>query len=176
MDDRLWEKAKAFHGHECPGLAIGVRASEAAIAKLGIDPAADEELVCVTENDACGVDAVQAILCCTVGKGNLIFKNTGKQAFSFYDRKTGNALRAYLKAKHNGMEREAYKNYLLSAPLEELFDFSAPADLPPEKARIFASVACNVCGEAASEHKMRIQDGKPVCLSCFAGDTRGRLK
>ena len=27
MDQQLWEKAIAFHGHACPGLAIGVRAA-----------------------------------------------------------------------------------------------------------------------------------------------------
>jgi len=31
-----WEKAVEFHGHECPGLAIGVRAVEAAKTKMGI--------------------------------------------------------------------------------------------------------------------------------------------
>ena len=46
-----WEKAVSFHGHECPGLAIGVRAVEAAEAKLGIAFSRDEEIVCVTEND-----------------------------------------------------------------------------------------------------------------------------
>ena len=43
----------------------------------------DEEVVCVTENDACGVDGIQAILSCTAGKGNLKFRDTGKMAFSF---------------------------------------------------------------------------------------------
>lgn len=71
-----WEKAAAFHGHTCPGLAIGFKAAEGAIAELGLDdtqlPAIDEELVCVTENDACCVDAIQCLLGCTYGKANLI--------------------------------------------------------------------------------------------------------
>ena len=52
MDSKLWEKAVAFHGHECPGLAIGVRASVVAMEKLSTGSSEDEELVCVTENDA----------------------------------------------------------------------------------------------------------------------------
>jgi len=62
-----WEKAVEFHGHECPGLAIGYKACEAAIKKLGIRFSGDEDIVCVTENDACGVDAVQLITGCTFG-------------------------------------------------------------------------------------------------------------
>ena len=47
MNQELWEKAVAFHGHACPGLAIGVKASEAAVLKLGIGQSEDEEIVCV---------------------------------------------------------------------------------------------------------------------------------
>ena len=61
-------------------------------------PAADEELVCVTENDACGVDAVQVITGCTMGKGNLLYRGTGKMAFSFYCRNSGASVRLCLKA------------------------------------------------------------------------------
>ena len=68
MNQEYWNKARAFHGHECPGLAIGVKVCEAVVEKMGVSPAFDEELVCITENDACGVDAIQALLSCTMGK------------------------------------------------------------------------------------------------------------
>ena len=56
----LWERCVAFHGHACGGLAVGYQASLYAMELLGVSGRAqDEELVCVTENDACGVDAVQ---------------------------------------------------------------------------------------------------------------------
>ena len=64
-------------------LVIGVRACEAAAERLGVSYSKDEEVVCITENNACGVDAVQFITGCTFGKGNLIFKDKGKQAFTF---------------------------------------------------------------------------------------------
>ena len=35
MNRELWDKCVGFHGHECPGLAIGFRACEAAVEKLG---------------------------------------------------------------------------------------------------------------------------------------------
>ena len=70
MDRELWNQCVEFHGHECPGLAIGFRASEIAMERMGLSFSEDEEIVCITENNACGVDAVQWITSCTVGKGN----------------------------------------------------------------------------------------------------------
>lgn len=54
MNKELWEKCVKFPGHECPGLAIGYKASEAAKEKMGLSFSKDEEIICVTENDACG--------------------------------------------------------------------------------------------------------------------------
>jgi formylmethanofuran dehydrogenase subunit E len=174
MNRQQWEAAVAFHGHECPGLAVGARACEAAERKLGITRVSDEEVVCVTENDACGVDAVQAILGCSFGKGNLVYRDTGKMAFSFFCRGNGRKLRAYFKgAMPPGMDRKAYQQHILTAPLDEVFDFSEPSFDLPEKARRFTSVTCGLCGEKAPEHKMRLQDGRTVCLDCFKDYGRG---
>lgn len=173
MNQEYWDKARAFHGHECPGLAIGVKVCEAAVEKMGIGPAFDEELVCITENDACGVDAVQAIMGCTMGKGNLIYKPTGKQAFTFIRRGDGYAMRFYLKMRNNGMDRMEHQNHLLNAPIEEVFHSEEVEVSLPEEARLFSSVICEKCGEAAPEHKIRLQGGKCVCLDCFDEYTRG---
>ena len=174
MDKKLWKKAVSFHGHECPGLAIGFRVCEAAAEKLGIGFSDDEDIVCVTENDACGVDAVQAIFSCTLGKGNLIYRDTGKQAFSFFNRNNKKRIRIYLKARNQKeLEREQWKKYLLAASTDELFSFSKPLFLLPERAKIFISVYCEICGEGAPEHKMHLQDGKTVCRDCFKSYDRG---
>lgn len=173
MNLAYWDKARAFHGHECPGLAIGVRACEAAVEKMGISPAFDEELVCITENDACGVDAVQALMSCTMGKGNLVYKGTGKQAFTFINKENGRAMRFYLKARNNGMERPQWQEYLLTAPVDDVFSCQKVELRIPERARIFNSVPCEACGEFAPEHKIRLQEDKKVCLDCFSEYDRG---
>ena len=36
MNKELWEKAVAFHGHACPGLALGVRLCEFVQQELGV--------------------------------------------------------------------------------------------------------------------------------------------
>ena len=69
MSSQLTEQTIAkvvdFHGHSCPGLSIGMRASELARRELGDLP--DARLVCVSETDMCAVDAVQFLTGCTYG-------------------------------------------------------------------------------------------------------------
>ena len=174
MDQKTWEKAVSFHGHECPGLAIGCKVCEAAVQKLNIGASQDEEIVCVTENDACGVDAVQALLSCTFGKGNLLYRRTGKQAFSFFNRADGRKIRLCLKPmKNDGMSRKEKMDYILNAPVDELFTFSEPKFELPEAARRFATIQCEICGEGSPEHKTRLQNGKTVCMDCFQDYDRG---
>lgn len=172
LSESLWEKAAAFHGHTCPGLAIGFKACEGAIAELGLDdsylPVLDEEIVCVTENDACGVDAVQALLGCTYGKSNLIPRVRGKMAFSFFVRGADKGVRLMLTAqKREDESREAFQNYLLTTSYEELFSRSVPVYGLPEPARLFASQKCAICGESTAEFGLRVQGGKLVCLDCY---------
>ena len=173
MDNNLWEKAVGFHGHECPGLAIGVRAAVIAMDMLKTGASEDEELVCVTENDACGADGVQALTGCTFGKGNLIYRGTGKQAFSFFDRRSGKKVRLMLKSFSGEMSRAERMAFILNAPADKVFSIGEPAFSLPEPARHFTTVACQICGEGAPEHKIRLQDGKSVCLDCFKAYDRG---
>ena len=96
---KTWQDCVAFHGHECGGLTIGYKASLYAIELLNLEFSADEQVVCIAENDACGIDGIQVMLGCSIGKGNLLFRMRGKQAFSFYNRKTGKSIRLVLKPK-----------------------------------------------------------------------------
>ena len=167
VDKKTWEKAVAFHGHECGGLALGVRAAAEAQKRFGVERAEDEEIVCITENDACGVDGIQSILGCTLGKGNLIYHGTGKMAFTFFSRKSGAGFRLMAKDKRDDLQKEAYIEHVLTAPAEEVFTEGEPRIALPEKARSLNSVACAVCGEKAAETRMRVMDGKPVCADCY---------
>lgn len=107
LNKELWDKCVAFHGHECPGLSIGYRAALYAAKLLDLCFSEDEDVVCISENDACGVDAIQVILGCSAGKGNLLFHVVGKQAFSVYERKSGRSVRLVLKAMPECRGRKA---------------------------------------------------------------------
>lgn len=163
----IFDHCVEFHGHRCPGLAIGVRAAVEAQNILGIGHSGDEEVVCITENDACGVDGIQVILGCSAGKGNLIFRIRGKQAFSFFNRKNDEAVRLVLKPLPKMESREKKQDYILDAPLEEIFEIKKPGYPLPEAARLFPSIDCEVCGESTAEPYIRIENGKKVCLDCF---------
>lgn len=162
----LWDKCVEFHGHECGGLTIGFKAALYAIELLGIEFSKDEELVCVSENDACGIDAIQVILSCTAGKGNLRFYMTGKQAFSFYNRKTGESVRLVLKPRPAGLTREGSFDYYQNLEPSKAFDVKETVLEVPDEAKIFESFICENCGESAGLAWVREVDGKKLCIDC----------
>jgi formylmethanofuran dehydrogenase subunit E len=165
-----YDEMVAFHGHSCPGLAIGYRMTVAAMAFLAQYRSEDEELVAITENNACGVDALQFISGCTFGKGNLVFNDYGKQAYTFYARKTGqgvwvvlrqDSIPATIKA-----DRPTFIKWLLEADESEVVSLQAVTIEAPEKARIMVSVTCEECGEAVMETRICSLDGKNICIPC----------
>lgn len=162
-----WEDCVEFHGHACPGLAIGCRASLEAARLLGLTFSADEQVVCVTENDACGVDAIQRLLGCSVGKGNLLFKLRGKQAFSFFNRKTQKSVRLVLKPLPDAeMSRPKRQEYILHAP--DVFEIKPVTVKLPEKARLMPGISCAKCGETTMESMLRLENGELLCLDCVS--------
>ena len=163
----LWEKCVDFHGHHCGGLRIGYAAAEYAMKLLNVSFSDNEQVVCISENDACGVDAIQVILGCSIGKGNLLFHMRGKQAFSFYNRKTGKSVRLVLKPKPEGMTREQSFEYYQGCEPWEMFDVKETTIQLPEKARLFDSYTCECCGESAGANWIRIAGGKKLCLDCY---------
>ena len=100
-----FREAVRFHGHLCPGLAIGYVAAKVAAQVLGIGTSEDEEIVAVVENNSCAVDAIQVLLGCTFGKGNLIFKDWGKQVFTFMDRRTNRGSPSVVHGPYAGARR-----------------------------------------------------------------------
>ena len=173
MNEReLWEKCAAFHGHECGGLTIGYKAALYAIELLDLHFSDDEQVVCITENDACGVDAIQVMLGCTAGKGNLLFHLRGKQAFSFYNRTTGRSVRLVLKDRPEGMSRQESFAYYQSLAPRDMFTVKETTITLPESARLFQSVKCECCGETTAENMIRLENGKKLCLDCYQAYSR----
>jgi formylmethanofuran dehydrogenase subunit E len=170
ITDPTYEKIVAFHGHSCPGLAIGYRMTKAGLAFLSGSRAPDEELVAIVENNACGVDAVQFLSGCTFGKGNFIFKDYGKHVYTFYDRKTKRSVRVTFNDRNvpEGMRenREQFIKWLLSVPGEEIVSLQEIQIDEPEPARIRKSVPCAICGESVMETRTREMHGKTVCIPC----------
>ena len=169
---KTWEDCVAFHGHECGGLTIGYKASVYATQLLELTFSQDEQVVCVAENDACGVDAIQVMLGCSIGKGNLLFRMRGKSAYSFYNRKTGKSVRLVLKPRPEGITKEVSFAYYQGCRAEEMFDVKPTTVALPEKAKLFDAYVCACCGETAGANWIRMAQGKPVCLDCWESYNR----
>ena len=193
ISEEMVEKTMAFHGHMCPGLAIGIRAAEVALRDMG-PHAQDEEVVAVVETDMCGVDAIQFLTGCTFGKGNLIHLDYGKNAFTFYRRSDGKGIRIVSRPDAFGEpdpewevlrdrlgdedltpeERQrfwelhaAHSRQILKIPLDELFEQKKPQGKIPRHARVMDSVACESCSEQVMETRTRRFEGKTLCIPCF---------
>lgn len=200
MEKTDWEKAMDFHGHSCPGLAVGYRVAQIALRELASRRAEDEELVAVVENDACGVDAIMVLTGCTLGKGNLLYRDFGKQVYTFGTRNGGKALRISvngavlhrqdpalmdLRKKVFGStataeEKEVFhkaqheRTHQVSHLPEEEFCKVENIDFEfPGKARIFPSVECAACGEYVMEPRARVKNGELVCIPCAGEYSRG---
>ena len=188
------EKAKAFHGHWCGGLALGLRAAVWAMENFGT--ACDEEIVTVTETDMCGVDAIQALVGCTLGKGNLLFRDTGKIAFTVYRRRDGKSLRIVAKIRGGELRsritelkealskkelpqeeraqleaelvelRERDIEYVISAPFEDIFDIKATQHPMPPLAQRLPTITCEKCGEGVMASRIVEQGGHKLCKDC----------
>lgn len=192
VDKDTVQQVVAFHGHLCPGLAMGIQAARIALARIG-PHAHDEEVVAVTETDMCAVDAVQVLTGCTFGKGNLIHRDWGKNAFTFFRRSDGKALRVatrpqawqrdpeheQLFARVRGgdasaQERARFRELqearswrILEADPRQLFEVSEFLGGPPPRARIHASIPCEDCGEGVMETRIRRFEGRDLCQPCF---------
>ncbi len=192
-----FEEVVRFHGHVCPGLAIGYQISLAAMNALGVSRPDDEELVAIAETDACGVDAIQVVTGCTAGKGNLIIKDYGKHVFTFINRANGEAVRVQgiqpdiperaalgeLRPKIFGCtateeEQRAYHTLthtvvkkLLEYRPEEVTTVEKVSVELPATAKIFTSIPCGCCGEMVADAKTRDYDGEKICIPCYLKKT-----
>lgn len=191
-----FKKCADFHGHICPGLAIGYRAAMAALDWLEENRAMDEEMVATVETDACGTDAVQVLTGCTLGKGNLILKYYGKHVYTVVSRNSGEGVRVALKAgvlelseRHQELVRklsggdatqEDRKEFwelhhkkshdILGGSLKDLFTIKAAHIAIPPKAMIEPSKMCERCGEPTMVSKLSEIDGHYVCKDCLDND------
>ena len=198
---KSFNEAVAFHGHTCPGLALGYRAAGFALQHLRAGRSEDEDLVTIVENDACGIDAIQVVAGCSVGKGNLILKDFGKHAYTFIDRKSSRAIRLVQRPepviqridpvasalrekvmsgtatpaeqKEFHKRQAAVIDTILTMPIDELFITREVKPEIPVRAKIFTSVQCASCGEMVAEHRARVRDGKIVCMPCAGEYGRG---
>lgn len=182
-----------FHGHLCPGLVYGYLVAREATRLLGLDRSRDEEVVAISENDTCAIDALQLLLGTTMGKGNLILKNFGKNVFTVLSRSDKRAFRfsrkrgytyeganpeefaeleaAFAEGRETSAQRARQKLLksldLLAKPFDEVFDTTEVQIPEPAYAPLAPSEACSQCGEMTMATKLvDWKDGRRLCIPC----------
>jgi formylmethanofuran dehydrogenase subunit E len=183
----------AFHGHICPGLVYGYLVAKEAMKLMNLGRATDEETVAICENDSCAVDTFQVLLGTTAGKGNLIIRDFGKNAYTILSRSGQKAYRFARKDRyeyqgkakgafdrleaaiaagmaseddHRHMKRLKVED-LLMRPLEGVFTTTEVPFDEPHYAPLERSEPCVICGDMTMATKMvNLTGGRRACVPC----------
>ena len=65
------------------------------------------------------------------------------------------------------MERSEWQEYLLNAPVDEIFSFSVPEYDLPGKSQDFNTIICKICGEGAPSIRCVCRTAKPYALTAL---------
>jgi formylmethanofuran dehydrogenase subunit E len=166
--------ARAYHGHLCHGMVMGVRMARYGCRLLEIDdPRSYRDLMVYVEIDRCASDAVGVVCGVTMGRRRLKWKDYGKMAATFVDLATGKAIRLapgkdVPHAGHDVDPIEFWKDWTDEA----LFTWvPVSIDIPIEDlpGPPVGSVECARCGESVKDLREVVVDGETLCRAC-AGD------
>lgn len=194
--DWLLHKAGQLHGHYCPGLAMGVRASAYAMKELMADSDGMENLLAITETNNCFSDGVQFVTGCSFGNNALIFKDIGKTALTL-TRRNGDGIRICARPESGDILQEAFPGFqkyfqlviveknrdpglvaeykkislqrafgTLTIPFERLFNVQRLHVEIPDFAPIHESVICSVCKENVMKSRTTETENSFTCFAC----------
>lgn len=176
-----WEQVIDFHGHTCPGVAIGFRVAQLAQRELGIKPAQDSELLVAAETRSCALDAFQVLNKATLGRGTLRIEEKGKHVYYFHYTGTGAILRIGVKgpviehtappqtfASPRQKQNWALENvqYVLSTPEEDFCTLQKLEGSLEKPASSSQWGTCQSCQEAVRLTQAVETDGKILCADC----------
>ncbi len=192
----LLDKAALLHGHYCPGLALGVKASYTALKKIDAKPEGMEEVIAIVETNNCSTDGVQLVTGCSFGNNSLIFKDLGKNAVTLTKR-DAKGIRIVTKKdagkqwydefpkyrelfekvviERNAIEDEKKRfsefgekvsHHIMDIESEKLFKVEKTGVEIPDYAPIHESLTCENCGESVMSTRTVKDDGETLCLLC----------
>jgi formylmethanofuran dehydrogenase subunit E len=182
----------AFHGHICPGLVYGYLVAKEAMKLMNLGRATDEEIVAICDNDSCAVDALQVLLGTSTGKGNLIIRDFGKNAYTVLSRSGQKSYRFVRKVRYEyqGKEKSTFnrldaatakrlaseddQRYMKLLKVEDLLgrhfdEIFTTTEIPfdePRYAPLERSEPCIMCGEMTMVSKMVVVNDGRVCTPC----------
>lgn len=173
--------AVALHGHLAPGIALGVRMTQLAMARLSINRG-NKRLIGVAESSRCIADAMQAASGATLGHGNAFVYDYGKLALTLGRSDTGLGFRVSLRgdaekfsrlmkrwvmreARLTCSEEEELGYQLLRMP-EEYFEIKRVRLAMASSFNSSKITRCEKCGENVPEALLAKNNGWQVCQPC----------
>lgn len=196
--DLKLKQAADFHGHLCPDLAIGYRASRYALDQLAVERLWGDELRAVVENTTSAVDAVQQLTGCTLANRRLRLHDYGRHVYTFICGE-GSGLRLALKpgvalpepeflaleqaieagratliqtARYQTLLDRRIAALLRLAP-EALFDVARVTVEWTEAPFTSALAPCDGCGELVIASHLAVTSGRHLCRPCSEREEGG---
>lgn len=186
------QKVSNFHGHICPNLVIGCRASQLALDLLLQEKADQQTITVIAENNTSAIDAIQCLTGCTLGNQHLKIKDFGKHKYTFMINQTGQAVIVSLKeisfqeeksylalekklkkemATHEDLSNmqfllDQWVSWLFSLSDQELFTITKTKTNPPEINLSSRYVRCCYCHDLVEESKAISFQGNFICQPC----------
>ena len=181
-----------FHGHVCPNLVIGCRASQLALDTLDLDQTSQETLSVIAENQTSAIDAIQYMTGCTLGNQHLRVRDLGKHKYIFVLNQSNRAVIVNLKqmefsgeSTYFVLERKLRDNqatmedihkiqslldqwvsWLFSLSDQELFHVAETTSIPPGINLSSRYVRCSNCQDLVEDSKAENIHGVLVCYPC----------
>lgn len=195
-----FEASFLIHGHVCGGMPLGFRAGVAALTALPVEREANMAHLVFVETGTghaagCFADGAQMATGCTFGKGLIERTEYGKWAMTLVDPATSAAVRVsvkpevmqaalqspFVQQRRQGVPPSEVPlevslrlvQGLMARTDDDLFTVSGTFSysLGTRPPACFETETCSQCGELVAENKIRMKQGKPVCLPC-SGYTR----
>ena len=193
--DKVMEAALIVHGHLCGAMPLGFRVGRLALKALGTDREPNMSKIALVETGSahaggCFADGIQLATGCTFGKGLEKLLQYGKWALTIAIKKDGRAVRVSVKPeavqamfagkfmdeRRKGIPPAEVAREITIEPFKKTLtrpddEFLEVSDIfnysfPPAPKPSFNIAKCAICGEMVAENKVRIKDGKTVCLPC----------
>lgn len=166
------------------------------VGRAGAVETVEEKLIAVVEVNNCIVDGVQVATGCTLGNNSLVYLDLGKNALALFLRGRSRGVRVYIdseklrqkyfpeevlrlfqkvvverrgsaeevKRLHEYWEEMGYRMAWL--PEEEFVVQEVELVEEIERAPVFKSVRCSMCGELVMEARALNVGGKVLCYPC----------
>lgn len=173
-----------------PGIAYGIKMVFGVKKYLKIKDFKRVNLLVIAETSQCLPDVIQLLCGCTIGNKRLVIKDVGKMAATFIDRDANRAVRVTISST---FQKRDVKQSIKLMQLKENLNFAEIENLRLQDSReilkipnnellriqnveikeplseIFMPsgiILCEKCGERIRENKIKIKDGKKLCLVC----------